>query len=67
VGATDKRKQCLFFPETMIKEIRDEANRQDRSLSSIVQSAWKAARKEIMSMESVNDSPGGDGQSVSAR
>jgi uncharacterized small protein (TIGR04563 family) len=61
MGESDKRKQSLYFPEEMLKEIGDEATRQDRSLSWIVQKAWKAARKEIRSIRSVNDLPGGDG------
>jgi uncharacterized small protein (TIGR04563 family) len=52
---TDKRKQSLYFPEEMLKEIQDEANRQDRSLSWIVQQAWRIARSEIMRFPSVND------------
>jgi uncharacterized small protein (TIGR04563 family) len=52
---TDKRKQSLYFPEEMLKEIQDEANRQDRSLSWIVQQAWRIARTEIMRFPSVND------------
>ena len=49
---SDKRKQSLYFPEEMLKEIGAEATRQDRSLSWIVQKAWKAARKDIMSIPS---------------
>ena len=41
---TDKRKQSLYFPEDMLNEIQAEANRQDRSLSWIVQQAWRIAR-----------------------
>ncbi len=52
---TDKRKQSLYFPEDMLKEIQDEANRQDRSLSWIVQQAWRIARTEIIRFPSVND------------
>jgi len=52
---TDKRKQSLYFPEEMLKEIQDEATRQDRSLSWIVQQAWRIARSEIMRFPSVND------------
>jgi uncharacterized small protein (TIGR04563 family) len=54
---TDKRKQSLYFPEEMLKEIGAEATRQDRSLSWIVQKAWKAARKDIMNIPSVADLP----------
>lgn len=57
---TDKRKQSLYFPEEMLKEIQLEANRQDRSLSWIVQQAWRISRNEIMRFPSVNDVVGGD-------
>jgi len=55
---TDKRKQSLYFPEDMLKEIQMEANRQDRSLSWIVQQAWRMARNDIMRFPSVNDNIG---------
>ena len=55
MAGTDKRKQSLYFPEDMLREIQEEANRQDRSLSWIVQQAWKIARSEIMRFPSVND------------
>jgi len=38
---TDKRKQSLYFPESMLQEIKEEAARLDRSLSWVVQRAWK--------------------------
>ena len=59
---SDKRKQSLYFPEDMLKEITLEAARQDRSLSWIVQKAWKIARNDIMKYPSVNE-PLGDGES----
>jgi uncharacterized small protein (TIGR04563 family) len=52
---TDHRKQSLYFPEDMLEEIQVEAGRQDRSLSWVVQQAWKVARSEIRRMPSVND------------
>ncbi|MCC6995859.1 MAG: TIGR04563 family protein [Deltaproteobacteria bacterium] len=58
MAGSDKRKQSLYFPEEMLREIQEEANRQDRSLSWIVQKAWKIARKEIMKFPSVNEFPG---------
>ena len=51
----DKRKQSLYFPEDMLKEIQDEAKRQDRSLSWIVQKAWKRARNDLMKIPSTNE------------
>jgi len=56
---TDKRKQSLYFPESMLQEIKEEAARLDRSLSWVVQRAWKLARVEIKKLPSVND-VGGD-------
>jgi uncharacterized small protein (TIGR04563 family) len=58
MAGSDKRKQSLYFPEEMLKEIQEEATRQDRSLSWIVQKAWKISRKEIMKYPSVNEFPG---------
>jgi uncharacterized small protein (TIGR04563 family) len=55
MSTSDKRKQSLYFPEEMLKEIGAEATRQDRSLSWIVQKAWKAARKDLLTIPSVND------------
>ena len=52
---TDHRKQSLYFPEEMLEEIQREAMRQDRSLSWIVQQAWKVGRTDIRRMPSVND------------
>ncbi len=58
---TDKRKQSLYFPEEMLQEIQEEAIRQDRSLSWIVQQAWKVARDQIAKIPGFRDSvpPGG--------
>jgi uncharacterized small protein (TIGR04563 family) len=50
-----KRKQSLYFPEEMLRQIQDEARRQDRSLSWIVQRAWKFAREEIRQTPSIED------------
>jgi uncharacterized small protein (TIGR04563 family) len=52
---SDKRKQSLYFPEAMLQEIKDEAARLDRSLSWVVQRAWKMARLDIKKIPSVND------------
>ena len=55
MATTDHRKQSLYFPEEMLKEIEIEAQRQDRSLSLIVQQAWKIARSELRKIPSPND------------
>ncbi len=55
MATTDHRKQSLYFPEEMLKEIEIEAGRQDRSLSWIVQQAWKIARSDLRKIPSPND------------
>ena len=57
---SDKRKQSLYFPESMLQEIKEEAARLDRSLSWVVQRAWKLARTEIRKIPSVNEVGEGD-------
>jgi uncharacterized small protein (TIGR04563 family) len=52
---TDKRKQSLYFPDVMLQEIKEEAIRLDRSLSWVVQRAWKMSRLDIKKLPSVND------------
>lgn len=54
---SDKRKQSLYFPVEMLDEIRREAAHQDRSVSWIVQQAWKSSRGKIMRTPGVNDMP----------
>jgi len=53
----DKRKQSLYFPEVMLSEIAEEAARLDRSLSWIVQRAWRMAKDEVKKLPSVNEAP----------
>jgi uncharacterized small protein (TIGR04563 family) len=55
MSTTDHRKQSLYFPEEMLKEIEIEARRQDRSLSWIVQQAWKIARADLRKIPSPNE------------
>lgn len=54
----DKRKQSLYFPEEMLKEIQHEAARLDRSLSWIVQRAWRVARTKLQEFPSSTEEPG---------
>lgn len=56
--ALEKRKQSLYFPEDILAEIQAEAQRQDRSMSWIVQQAWKIARPEIYRFPSMNSPTG---------
>ena len=55
MAQTDKRKQSLYFPESMLREIQQEAARLDRSLSWVMQRAWKVSRAELRAIPSVDD------------
>jgi uncharacterized small protein (TIGR04563 family) len=59
---TDKRKRSLYFPDTILREMQTEAKRQERSLSWIVQYAWRIARADLMRLPSVGDANFKDGQ-----
>jgi uncharacterized small protein (TIGR04563 family) len=41
------KRVSVYFPEGMLQEIVEEAARLDRSLSWMVQRAWKISRKHI--------------------
>ena len=60
--SNEKCKQSLYFPEEMLAEIQREADRQDRSLSWIVQQAWRVALSQIKKFPSVNDASGSEQQ-----
>ena len=55
MAESDKRKQSLYFPRDMLDEIQHEGARQDRSLSWIVQRAWRIARAEMQKFPSATD------------
>lgn len=43
----EKLKQAIYFPREMLAEIQAEAARLDRSLSWVLQRAWKTAVKKV--------------------
>ena len=54
---TDFRKQTLYLPDDILREVREEALRLDRSYSWVIQHAWRhgrAAVKRIPSLEEVS-------------
>jgi len=55
MSGSDKRKQSLYFPEDMLQEIRHEAERLDRSLSWLLQRAWKLARGDLQTIPGSTD------------
>ena len=59
-SSTDNRKQSLYFPEAMLEDMKAESARLDRSLSWVVQRAWKISRMEIKKLPSVNEVEGAE-------
>jgi uncharacterized small protein (TIGR04563 family) len=47
VEKKDRHRQSFYLPETMLEEIRAEAKRLNRSVSWVVQRAWKLAKREL--------------------
>jgi uncharacterized small protein (TIGR04563 family) len=50
---SDKRHQALYFPTELLAELKAEAARQDRSLSWVLITAWRIAKKRIAEFNSV--------------
>jgi uncharacterized small protein (TIGR04563 family) len=47
---SQKKKVTLYFNAAMLEETQREALRQDRSISWIIQAAWRIARDELRRM-----------------
>ena len=52
-----KKKVTLYFSAAMLEETQREAIRQDRSISWIIQAAWKISRDEVRKLPSVAGLP----------
>ena len=48
--SSQKKKVTLYFNSAMLAETQKEALRQDRSVSWIIQAAWRIARDEMRRM-----------------
>ena len=55
MAQADKRKQCLYFPESTLREIQQEAARLDRSVSWVMQRVWKVSRAELRTIPAADD------------
>jgi len=53
--AGPSRRQALYFPAEMLEELQHESHRQDRSISWLIQQAWKIGRAEMRRMPSTTD------------
>ena len=51
----NKKKMTLYFSEEVVSETKQEALRQDRSLSWIMEVAWKIAREKLQDMPGMDD------------
>ena len=47
MSSSPKKKVTLYFSSGMLEETQREAIRQDRSISWIIQAAWRLARDEV--------------------
>jgi uncharacterized small protein (TIGR04563 family) len=56
---SQKRKVTLYFNAAMLAETQKEALRQDRSISWIIQAAWRIARDEVKRMPGALAQAGG--------
>ena len=45
----------MFFSEDMLNEARQEALRQDTSMSSVMELAWQIAREKLREMPGMED------------
>lgn len=54
--ASTKKKVTLYFNAPMLAETQKEAIRQDRSISWIIQAAWRRARDEVRRLPAVGRS-----------
>jgi uncharacterized small protein (TIGR04563 family) len=48
-----KKKLTLYFPEDLVHETKQEALRHDRSMSWIIEMAWRIARGQIEEMPGI--------------
>ena len=52
-----KKKVTLYFSSSMLEETQREAIRQDRSISWIIQAAWRMSRDEVRKLPDVAGPP----------
>jgi uncharacterized small protein (TIGR04563 family) len=62
-----KKKVTLYFSAGMLGETQREAIRQDRSISWIIQAAWRIAREEVRRAPGYGQGGANPGPSASKR
>jgi uncharacterized small protein (TIGR04563 family) len=48
-----KQKLTVYVPDDVFNEMKNEADRQDRTVSWLVEHCWRIARKQVQSYPSV--------------
>jgi uncharacterized small protein (TIGR04563 family) len=66
-SAAPKKKVTLYFNSDMLDETQREALRQDRSISWIIQAAWRTAREDIRRLPGYGGGQTADEPSVNKR
>ena len=61
--ASPKKKVTLYFSSVVLGETQQEAIRQDRSISWIMQAAWRLAREEVRRLPGYKQELGGSADS----
>ena len=59
-----KKKVTLYFSSGMLDETQHEAIRQDRSISWIIQAAWRIAREEVQRLPGYGEGRQGGAEPV---
>ena len=62
--SSPKKKVTLYFNSAVLGETQHEAIRQDRSISWIIQAAWRIARDEVRRLPNYGGGQGVDDPSV---
>ena len=57
--SSPKKKVTLYFSAAMLEETQREAIRQDRSISWIIQAAWRISREDVHKLPNVAALPAG--------
>jgi uncharacterized small protein (TIGR04563 family) len=65
--SSPKRKVTLYFNSGMLLETQHEAIRQDRSVSWIIQAAWKIAREDVRRLPGVAIGGAGIGAGIGSK
>ena len=50
-----KKKLTLYFSEDLLEDARQEAERQDRSISWVLEQAWRLARERMKHVPGIDD------------